>query len=71
MLKKQSLSPKNSKPAEIVPKSGNTVAKKKAMENAVIKIIQKEWEKELERLDAKKNGQFAKNPAKAGDKSLV
>ena len=41
------------------------------MENTVIKIIQKEWDKELERLDAKKNGQHAKNPAKAGDKSLV
>jgi len=26
------------------------------MENTVIKIIQKEWDKELERLDAKKNG---------------
>lgn len=25
-------------------------------ENNVIKIIQKEWEKEIERLDAKKNG---------------
>ena len=59
------------KPCEIVPKNGNTVAKKKALENTVIKIIQKEWEKELERLDAKKNGQHAKNPAKAGDKSLV
>lgn len=47
------------------------MAKKKALENTVIKIIQKEWEKELERLDAKKNGQHAKNPAKAGDKSLV
>tara|TARA_B110000285_G_C15120825_1_gene617023 strand:- start:835 stop:969 length:135 start_codon:yes stop_codon:yes gene_type:complete len=40
----------------------NTLAKKKALENTVIKIIQKEWEKEMERLDTKKNGHFAKNP---------
>jgi len=53
-------------------KNCNTLAKKKALENTVIKIIQKEWEKEMERLDTKKNGQFAKNPtAKMGDKSLV
>ena len=40
----------------VVPKSGNTAAKRKAQENAVIKIIQKEWERETERLDFKKNG---------------
>jgi hypothetical protein len=58
--------------ADISMKNCNTLAKKKALENTVIKIIQKEWEKEMERLDTKKNGQFAKNPAsKAGDKSLV
>ena len=50
----------------------NTAAKKKAHENAVIKIIQKEWDKEMERLDSKKNGCYAKNPSKNfGDKSLV
>ena len=37
-------------------KSGHTAAKKKAAENAVIKIIQKEWDREMERLDIKKNG---------------
>ena len=55
-------------------KSGHTAAKKKAQENAVIKIIQKEWERESERLDSKKNGQYAKNPINknnCGDKSLV
>lgn len=57
---------------DISMKNCNTLAKKKALENTVIKIIQKEWEKEMERLDTKKNGQFAKNPAaKMGDKSLV
>lgn len=40
----------------VVPKNGNTAAKRKAQENAVIKIIQKEWERETERLDYKKNG---------------
>jgi hypothetical protein len=30
-------------------KNCNTLAKKKALENTVIKIIQKEWEKEMER----------------------
>jgi len=59
----------------IVPvgKSGHTAAKRKAQENAVIKIIQKEWDRETERLDAKKNGQYAKNPQckNYGDKSLV
>ena len=40
----------------------NTLAKKKALVNTVIKIIHKEWEKEMERLDTKKNGHFAKNP---------
>jgi hypothetical protein len=51
-------------PENVVPvgKSGHTAAKRKAQENAVIKIIQKEWERETERLDAKKNGQYAKNP---------
>jgi hypothetical protein len=54
-------------------KSGHTAAKRKAQENAVIKIIQKEWEREAERLDAKKNGPYAKNPQgkNYGDKSLV
>ena len=57
----------------VVPKSGNTAAKRKAQENAVIKIIQKEWERETDRLDHKKNGQYAKNPGNKnyGDKSLV
>lgn len=57
----------------VVPKSGNTAAKRKAQENAVIKIIQKEWERETERLDFKKNGQYAKQPVNKnlGDKSLV
>lgn len=53
---------------------GLTAAKRKAQENTVIKIIQKEWERETERLDIKKNGQYAKNQAAAknlGDKSLV
>lgn len=59
------------KTADIVQKTGTTLAKKKAQENTVIKIIQKEWDRELERLDAKKNGPHAKNPGKAGDKSLV
>lgn len=55
-----------------MPKSGNTAAKRKAQENAVIKIIQKEWEREIERLDFKKNGQFGKIGNKNfGDKSLV
>lgn len=62
-------------PENAVPigKSGHTAAKRKAQENAVIKIIQKEWERESERLDAKKNGQYAKNPQSKnfGDKSLV
>ena len=55
------------------PKSGNTAAKRKAQENAVIKIIQKEWERETERLDIKKNGPYAKtqNAKNLGDKSLV
>lgn len=54
-------------------KSGHTAAKRKAQENAVIKIIQKEWEREAERLDAKKNGPYAKNlqGKNFGDKSLV
>jgi len=57
----------------VAAKTGFTAAKKKAQENAVIKIIQKEWEKEMERLDFKKNGANSKNPnAKSlGDKSLV
>ena len=64
------LIPENAVPAG---KSGHTAAKKKAQENAVIKIIQKEWEREAERLDAKKNGPYAKNPhgKNYGDKSLV
>lgn len=37
-------------------KAGLTAAKLKAQENTVIKIIQKEWIKEMERLDFKKNG---------------
>lgn len=41
---------------EMNMKNCNTLAKKKALENTVIKIIQKEWEKEMERLDTKKNG---------------
>ena len=55
-------------------KSGHTAAKKKAADNAVIKIIQKEWEKEMDRLDIKKNGKYAKDKNKnlnLGDKSLV
>ena len=39
------------------------------IESNVIKIIQREWEKEVERLDAKKNGFKGKQPV--GDKSLV
>ena len=63
-------------PENLVPvgKSGHTAAKKKAQENAVIKIIQKEWEREAERLDIKKNGQYAKSAnvnKNLGDKSLV
>jgi hypothetical protein len=60
-------------PTVVHAKSGNTAAKKKAAENTVIKIIQKEWEKEIDRLDTKKNGQYAKNPCtkNLGDKSLV
>lgn len=53
---------------------GLTAAKRKAQENQVIKIIQKEWDRETERLDFKKNGQYAKNAGNAknlGDKSLV
>lgn len=63
----------DSKDKALGPKSGHTAAKKKAQENAVIKIIQKEWEKEMERLDFKKNGVHAKNPncKHVGDKSLV
>lgn len=55
-------------------KNGHTAAKKKAADNAVIKIIQKEWEREMERLDIKKNGQYSKSYGKnipIGDKSLV
>ena len=55
----------------VAAKAGLTAAKKKAQENAVIKIIQKEWDKEMERLDFKKNGQYAKNQKNLGDKSLV
>jgi hypothetical protein len=36
----------------------------------VIKIIQREWDKEVERLEAKKTGKAKQTPA-AGDKSLV
>lgn len=39
------------------------------IESNVIKIIQREWDKEVERLDAKKNG--FKSKQQAGDKSLV
>jgi hypothetical protein len=39
------------------------------IESNVIKIIQREWEKEVERLDAKRIGFKAKQ--QAGDKSLV
>jgi hypothetical protein len=39
------------------------------IESNVIKIIQREWDKEVERLDAKKNGYKSKQ--NAGDKSLV
>ena len=55
------------------PKGGITAAKRKAQENQVIKIIQKEWERETERLDLKKNGVYAKNQnaKNLGDKSLV
>lgn len=49
----------------------HTAAKKKALNNTVIKIIQKEWNKEMERLDFKKNGVYAKATANLGDKSLV
>lgn len=37
-------------------KSISAVVNKPKTENNVIKIIQREWEKEVERLDAKKNG---------------
>lgn len=47
---------------------GLTAAKRKAQENTVIKIIQKEWDRETERLDLKKNGGSHKN---LGEKSLV
>lgn len=57
--------------ALVAAKTGLTAAKKKAQENAVIKIIQKEWDKEMERLDYKKNGVHAKNTKNLGDKSLV
>ena len=61
--------PKKDEPAKM---SGLTAAKRKAQENTVIKIIQKEWERETERLDYKKNG-YCKSSAAAnlGDKSLV
>ena len=39
------------------------------IESNVIKIIQREWDKEVERLDAKKNG--FKTKQNVGDKSLV
>lgn len=39
------------------------------IESNVIKIIQREWDKEVDRLDAKKLGLKAKQ--NAGDKSLV
>ncbi len=39
------------------------------IESNVIKIIQREWDKEVERLDAKKNG--FKTKQQVGDKSLV
>jgi Leucine-rich repeat (LRR) protein len=60
-------------PTVVHAKNGNTATKRKAQENAVIKIIQKEWERETERLDSKKNGPYAKNPGQKnlGDKSLV
>jgi hypothetical protein len=48
-----------------------TAAKKKALGNTVIKIIQKEWQKEMERLDYKKNGPYSKTSVNLGDKSLV
>ena len=35
----------------------------------MIKIIQREWEKEVERLEAKKTGKLKQGPS--GDKSLV
>jgi hypothetical protein len=37
----------------------------------VIKIIQKEWQRECDRLDFKKNGSYAKCNKNLGDKSLV
>ncbi|CDW72990.1 leucine rich repeat family protein [Stylonychia lemnae] len=46
----------------------SSVSKPK-IESNVIKIIQREWEKECERLDAKKNGYKPKQ--QVGDKSLV
>ena len=59
--------------AHVAAKSQLTAAKKKAQDNAVIKIIQKEWEKEMERLDYKKNGVNSKFPQAKnyGDKSLI
>jgi hypothetical protein len=39
-------------------KSANNPNSVTAKENNVIKIIQKEWDKEIDRLDAKKNGQY-------------
>lgn len=40
------------------------------IESNVIKIIQREWDKEVERLDAKKNG-YKQKSSNVGDKSLV
>mmetsp|Transcript_20323 Transcript_20323/g.19269 ORF Transcript_20323/g.19269 Transcript_20323/m.19269 type:complete len:178 (+) Transcript_20323:1533-2066(+) len=58
-------------PREKLTASGQ---KQKGPENNVIKIIQKEWEKELDRLDTKKNGYKSSKQISqqaGGDKSLV
>jgi len=54
-----------------VPGSANlpSILSAPKIESNVIKIIQREWEKEVERLDAKKLGLKGKQPV--GDKSLV
>jgi len=61
----------NQKPTSIVPGSANlpSILSAPKIESNVIKIIQREWEKEVERLDAKKLGLKGKQPV--GDKSLV
>jgi len=54
MLDKKNNSVDYSNKATAIPSQGANV--KKTEQSNVIKIIQREWEKECERLDAKKNG---------------